>query len=412
MSKNKSFTNQQLIPKPHTSWIGVFVGLLAGAIAAFHQFKLPPSMPLMLERYSYDLTIAGGFMSIYAAIGLTVSALLGKNLNKYGIRNYALVACGVLILGSLITIFFPELSSIVLLARAFEGLGFSILAIIGPIIAIQSASIRQQPVAVAIFASWIPVGQLIALGISQPAIDTGYWELLWWVGIFFTLLITLAIWLRVKPDLINHNLTKQSLIKKNNSPHTRFAMIVAAGIFTLWSAQYLAMSTWLPHYLVEELGFAPKDVLLPYAIPTALIIIFNFICGLLLRRGFPVFVLLPAAILMQSILWLLFDTISNSGFGIVALVIYGVAAGFTPTCLFLMPSIILGQKGNSGSSFGVIMTGRHLGVLAGPILLPQLLLVNEDWSMATLAFGLITLSASVIAIGLGLYIFNFQKNKT
>ena len=96
----------------------------------------------------------------------------------------------------------------------------------------------------------------------------------------------------------------------------------------------------------------------------------------------------------------------------VALVIYGVAAGFTPTCLFLMPSIILGQKGNSGSAFGVIMTGRHLGVLAGPILLPQLLLVNEDWSMATLAFGLITLSASVIAIGLGLYIFNFQKNKT
>jgi len=395
-----------------TSWLGVFLGLAAGALAAFHQFKLPPAMPLMLELYEYDLTFAGGFMSVYALVGLATSALLGVGLQKFGTRHYVAIACSALILGSLFTILWPSLSGIMLAARAVEGLGFSILAILGPVIAISSANLAHRPLAIAIFASWIPLGQLIALGISQPAIALGNWRLIWWFGIAITVIIALSLWFINTHQASRKNYKVLPKIRIKPSVKQKIAMIFAALIFTLWSAQYLAMSTWLPHYLVSERGLTPTNAIGPYAIPTVVIIIFNIAGGVLLRRGVPIFPLLAIVTAIQGLLWLFFDTFNSTALGITALVIYGAAAGITPTCLFSMPNIILGQSGNNGPAFGVIMTGRHLGVLAGPIILPQLMITAGSWNLASLVFGIITLAAGASALGLGFFLLSINKNKT
>ena len=52
-----------------TSWFGVALGLGLGTLAAYHFFKLPPVLPVLLELYDYGMFAAGGFMSIYAIIG-------------------------------------------------------------------------------------------------------------------------------------------------------------------------------------------------------------------------------------------------------------------------------------------------------------------------------------------------------
>jgi predicted MFS family arabinose efflux permease len=357
-------------------------------------------MPLMLKTYDYDLTLAGGFMSVYAVVGLATSAFLGIWLKKFGIRNYSLTAGLLLIVGSLITISWPDNSATVLISRAIEGFGFAILAIIGPIIAIRSATIVQRPLAIAIFASWIPIGQLTALGIAQPAIELGQWRIIWWVGIVLTLIVVTCLWLKNREE--NKNKIQFSTAEDvlNISMRARVSMIIASAIFTLWSAQYLAMSTWLPHYLVTQRGLTPTDAIAPYAIPTVIIIIFNIVGGIILRRGVPVFPILAFVLIIQAGLWLIFDSLSSTASGIAALVIYGAAAGITPTCLFSMPNTILGQHGSNGPAFGVLMTGRHLGVLAGPILLPQLILINGKWESASLFFCIVTLLASALTLAL------------
>ncbi|MFP6777281.1 MAG: hypothetical protein VCB06_02825, partial [Alphaproteobacteria bacterium] len=70
--------------EPPTSWTGVALGLGLGALASYHLFKLPPVLPILLRQYDYGLFAAGGFMSIYAAIGLVTSALLGLRLQRHG----------------------------------------------------------------------------------------------------------------------------------------------------------------------------------------------------------------------------------------------------------------------------------------------------------------------------------------
>lgn len=52
-----------------TNWTGVLFGLAIAVVAAFQQFKLPPALPLMIDRYGYDRVLAGGFMSVFALAG-------------------------------------------------------------------------------------------------------------------------------------------------------------------------------------------------------------------------------------------------------------------------------------------------------------------------------------------------------
>ncbi|MDX1402613.1 MAG: hypothetical protein R3245_11880, partial [Kiloniellales bacterium] len=56
----------------------IVFGLSLAAFAAFQQFKLPVVLPVLLEHYNYDRTLAGAFMSVYALVGLLVSVFLGR----------------------------------------------------------------------------------------------------------------------------------------------------------------------------------------------------------------------------------------------------------------------------------------------------------------------------------------------
>src|SRR3546814_1141490 len=67
-----------------TNWTGVLFGFLLASLAAFQQFKLPPMLPEMLAEFGYPKTVAGSFMSIYAAIGLAMSFALGGLMARMG----------------------------------------------------------------------------------------------------------------------------------------------------------------------------------------------------------------------------------------------------------------------------------------------------------------------------------------
>ena len=86
--------------KKPTSWFGVATGLGLGALAAYHLFKLPPILPLLLQQYDYGMFAAGTFMSIYAAIGLAISALVGSRIQRHGMPPFLLAAALFFILGS------------------------------------------------------------------------------------------------------------------------------------------------------------------------------------------------------------------------------------------------------------------------------------------------------------------------
>ena len=388
-----------------TNWLGVAFGLAVAIFAAFQMFKLPPLMPVLLERYGYDRTLAGGFMSVYAVSGLAFSLYIGRLIERQGPLRPVLGGLGLMLAGNLLALMVPESGFVVLAARALEGLGFAALAIAGPTLVNLSASARQLPLLVGFTAIWIPVGQVTASLAAPLALQLGGWQLLWVFAILLTVCFAgLTLWLQAGQRLAGAAAPKTAQSQAPaRRPGETLGLWLAAGVFLLWSAQYFAFMTWLPQYLVEAQNLDLSHALAGYLLPVVVLIVFALVAGWLLRLGAPLSGLLIGALAVQAAVWLWQPTPQQPGQGLVALVAYGIAAGITPTCLFAMPSAIAGRQ-RTARAFGVIMTGRNVGVFIGPILLAQAFEITGNWSIAGPLFGSSTLlclfTASALALQL------------
>ncbi|MCH6587864.1 MAG: hypothetical protein IH805_06085 [Proteobacteria bacterium] len=168
----------------------------------------------------------------------------------------------------------------------------------------------------------------------------------------------------------------------------------------LWSSQYFAYMTWLPQYLVEVHGLSVSMAVAGNMIPVAVLIAATVVVGMVLRAGVPVGPLLVCGLATQAAIWWLVPVTGAGVGGVVSLIFYGIAAGICPTCLFAMPSIIVGRGRVAAPAFGIIMTGRNIGVLIGPVLLAQAFEVTGAWDLAAPIFGTVT----SLAFGLGIWL--------
>lgn len=390
-----------------TNWTGILFGFLLATLAAFQQFKLPPLLPTLLAEYAYPKVMAGAFMSIYAVVGLAVSFGLGAVLQRLGTVPILLAAFATAIGGNVLALLQPESAIIMLAARGLEGLAFAVFAIAGPVYTNRSAGPNHLPLAIALSAIWIPLGQisanlLVPVGHAFEGAAWGGWRLSWIATGVATLLLAgwmVAIRIRGTADL---DLRRPA--GATHAPFTadeRWALSLAALIFTLWSTQYFAYMTWLPQFLVEVHGLSEDWATIGYSVPVVILIVVGLLTSIAIRRGLPLAPMFVGSIVLQSAVWWMIPYTTTLETGIVSLVAYGLGIGVTPVCLFALPSTILGSSRAGPGAFAVLMTGRNLGVLIGPILLPQILLVMQVWTDVTWVFAFLTTLCALGALLLG-----------
>jgi hypothetical protein len=163
--------------------------------------------------------------------------------------------------------------------------------------------------------------------------------------------------------------------------------------------------TWLPQYLVEVHGLAPDQALYAYLLPVVMLAVVNVIGGWLLRHGFDAGPMLAVGMALQGACWFLLPWTSGATAGLASLIVYGIGAGLAPTALFAMPSRILGPGRPLVPAFGIIMTGRNVGVLLGPVVLAQLSKLEGGWELSAPIFG----SVSLLAVALGFWLLRRRR---
>lgn len=387
---------------------GVVYGLGLAFFAAYQQFKLPVVLPVLLAEYGYDRTLAGAFMSIYALAGLLLSLLVGRAIDKHGAAAPILLAMALVTIGSTSTLLAPDNGLLVLAGRGLEGIAFTILAISGPVLANANASPKQIGIVIGLTAAWIPVGQLTAIVLAPLALTTLGWQLLWILAIAGSLAFTLwTMRLRAsRTSVLTHcakTTAKETVdIAHPISPEQRTRLLIAGAIFMLWSGQYFAYMTWLPQYLVDVHQVRVATALWGYATPVVLVIGFCLVSGVLLRSGVSVGPLMLIALVTQAGVWWMLPFTDTKLGGMLSLVVYGCGAGVVPTCLFAMPSTILGRTHGTVQAFAIIMTGRNLGVLIGPVLLAYAFTLSGTWRLASPIFGTVTTLCLCLGIVLAL----------
>jgi sugar phosphate permease len=154
--------------------------------------------------------------------------------------------------------------------------------------------------------------------------------------------------------------------------------------------------TWLTQYLTQELHLGSDQAVLAYLLPIVVLLTCNLLTGWAIRHGLQLMPALILGLLLQIAVWLAVP-ILDGWIGIVALVLYGIAAGIIPTCLFHLPHHIL-KRTAGANAFGIVMTGRNIGVLSGPILLAALVRWTGGWIAASYVIAALTMLAAITAI--------------
>jgi len=386
-----------------TKVVGVAFGLGLAFLAAYQQFKLPVVLPVLLADYGYDRTLAGGYMSIYAFFGLFLSIPLGRAIQRHGAASLLLWALALMILGNGLALVAPQSGWLMLVSRGMEGIAFAVLAIGGAALANANASQQSLPLVAGLMAAWIPVGQLTATVLAPLAMATSGWRMLWILGIAATALF--FVWTiinRVSGRVVLTPASASSADKADTAaePTTRErrGLILTGVLFMLWSGQYFAYMTWLPQYLVEVHGLSVTGAEWGYAIPVTLVMVVCVLTGWLLQRGVGLGALIVSSLIIQTAVWWLLPFTGGGVTGIASLVMYGIGAGVVPTCLFAMPSVILGRGHGTARAFGFVMTGRNMGVLIGPVLVAQVFKMTGSWDLTAPIFGTVTTGCLVTAI--------------
>ena len=378
-------------------WTGIAFGVGIACFAAYQQFKLPVVLPVLLERYGYDRTLAGACMSVYALTGLLLSLYAGRLLERRGAAAPVGAGMVIMLAGTLLSLLAPEHAWLMLLGRGLEGVAFAMFAVCGPVIAHANAAPRQVPIVIGLTAMWIPVGQLSATALTPFALAVHGWTVLWWAGAAGC--VAFMVWtfrarrlpaLSAPPAV---GLAQRPALSRRE----RGALTIAALIFGIWSGQYFAFMTWMPQYMVEVYSLGVSSALTGYVVPVVLVIVFNLATGAALRAGLSLGTMLVAGLAAQAAVWWCLPLAGAGWLGVSLLIVYGVSAGVVPVCLFGTPGAVTKASGRTAAAFGFIMTGRNLGVLIGPVLLAQIVKSTGAWDATWPVFGLLTTSALVLA---------------
>ncbi len=392
-----------------TNWTGVSYGIVLGFVAAYFQFKVPPVLPVLIDLYGYEKIVAGSMMSIFAAAGMLVSVRIGRGIRREGAIRYLVGAFALMLIGTTLGLLEPENVTIMLISRAIEGLGAAVLAVCMPAFANMSAGPRHLPIVIAAQATWIPIGQLVANLVAQPAVAQSLWQPVWWFGAAATVVIALWTWHILARSKVPGLAYRSAATQAENSvaasepltkPETQ-ALWLAASLFFLWQAQFMGYFTWFNVYLVDVFTVPADDAVAINQIPVVVLLIFALFGGFLLKTGLGVIRLLTLALALQTLGWLMIPFAGNLWIGLGSLVIWGVAGGLTPTSLWALPSTLLGGHRAGTEAFAVVLTGRYLGILAGPLIASGVFLLTGSWSTAPLVFAAMALATIIGTLILG-----------
>ena len=385
---------------PKTDWIGVALGLTLAALAAFQMLKLAPALPLMIASYHYSYILAGAMVSIFAAVGLLLTPPLGGLMGRWP----GLVLGGgfaALVAGNLVVLAWADQDAVALAGRGLEGVGYAVFALAGTVIVNRSAGPQHLSIVAGMIGSWVPIGQVVALAIAWPFLDAGQWRPIWWAALILTGLIALWLWARRHTTLPLIAVARDSAVGTRPSGREWGILLLAAGVFGLWSGQYLAFMTWMPKNLVSQHGLTADTAALINLIPVLGVLVMCLATGFLLRAGLSFTGLFFGATAIQAPIWLFADSL-GPGVGLAAIALYGLACGVSPVCLFAVPARLLGGARVNPGTFAPIMSGRNLGILAAPVVLGALIGKNDEWSIVWPVFAAITAGAALGALVIGL----------
>ncbi|MDR3575548.1 MAG: MFS transporter [Anaerolineaceae bacterium] len=355
------------------AWVILFVALLAGVAAPFNQFKVPPLMPVLMQRFQLNLGTAGLLMTIFAITGFVLALPAGIILQRLGPKVAGLIAIACLVIGSSLGTLSTS-AGFLLATRFVEGAGMGLIAVVSPALIAIWFPPEKRGGPMGVWGTWVPLGSLIMFNVAPGLEAAAGWQAVWWAGSAFALAAFLLFWLLVRrppagaadspvgarsekgqkmPDL------RQSLSNKNlwllTLAYSCYNFIVVGVVIT-----------YFPTFLNTNRGFSLADASVVTSI-SFLVSVFAAPLGGVLsdrmgkRRPF---LLIPFVILA---VWIVLAFQTSGWLVTAAMLVFGVIAALIPMSIFAVVPEVMGGAHLAGLGMAVLLLGQNLGQLLGPL---------------------------------------------
>jgi predicted MFS family arabinose efflux permease len=353
------------------AWVILVVVYLASVAAPLNSSKVPPIMPLLMQDLHIDLIQAGGLMSIIALVGLLLALPAGVILQRFGSLSTGLAALGFLTCGAVLGAL-SDSYSFLAVSRLVEGIGIGLIGVVAPATIAMWFPPALQGTAMGIWATWVPVGSLIAYGIA-PGLSAGSgWRAVWWAGAAFTLVTMLlyAFLVRRPPLPAGDELQGQQPLDFKRALANRDIWLLGFQ-FACFALAMVPIGTFYPTFLSEMRGFSLGQAAFISNILTFMAMLSAPISGWISDRigSRRLLFTLPYVIIAVLLLF----PFNVTGWQIYALlIVQGLIVGSIPTATFTAAPELMKKPQWAGLGLAVILLGQNVGVLVGPLIFGEL----------------------------------------
>ena len=384
-----------------TPWPLIGLLVVAGAVAAFHVGKAPPSVPSLRAELGATLRQAGWLISTVSLITATGGMAIALTAERFGHRRLVLLGTGLSCLASLAGAFSPSVDLLVI-GRIVEGLGFIMVVVAIPTLVVRLAAPADQRIALTLWSAYMPAGAGSMMLISALVLSEASWRIAWLVAAAASFVILVALMWRALPrrELDPAPVARRAILAEMIEVATSGGPLAIAFCFGAYSCCWFAIVGFLPTLQVDRLGFSTGAAAIVTAVVTVANVAGNLGGGWLIQRGAARGVVIVTAALSMAVCaaCIFLDGVPDS-VRLVLAGVYSAVIGAVPAALFTAIPLHAGRPQLVGAATGLLMQVSNIGALLGPPITAALVSAG-GWPAA----AWLTTVALVCVAGFGVFL--------
>lgn len=243
-------------------WMSLACLFFFGFTTVYSLFKVGPVMTTVGEALGMGIDTIGYINTAFTAAAAIFAFPGAWIMRNVGVKFSLLITAIITFIGSALCLITSS-PAVFLVARFLEGMGFGLIAVIGPNVMLRLFPPDRMGLVMGIWSNWLPVGTIIAF-FSTPVLFEGFgWRSLWVVSI--VLEIVMIIWLIAScklPKVPENVLAQQDDVHEKPIARKVFmgSAVLVSLTFFFWNFAYGgAVNGFYPTFLQTVKGMSVWD---------------------------------------------------------------------------------------------------------------------------------------------------------
>lgn len=382
-----------------TRWPAVLLATLCGVIAAMNIGKLPVALPVLRQDFGLSLVDAGWVVSAFNFLAVVMAVFFGIVGDHLGAVRFCLLGLLLSLAGTVLGLASGGLFAL-LVSRFCEGAGFIAIGVSAPALISAASSAADRRFALTVWSCYMPAGAGIAMLLAPLFLADGNWQALWWL-VALLLGATTAVFYAMRGVYHVPASGQPAGLREFRTALAQARPWLLALVFTCYSVQFFAVTTWLPTFLREERHFSTSAISLLTAM-TMVVNVAGNLCGgwLMQRRVRRGQLILVANAAMGAAAVGIFTGALGDALRYALCLVLTFVGGIVPASVLSSSAVLARTPRQIGTLQGLYIQGSNLGQFLGPPAIASLVSVSGDWRSALLVTG----AAAAAGAGLGAWL--------